>query len=108
MDAVEAQGRRPPTVFCAKVVGASAAVVMVVDVGYAQSEFNYDVSTTFSTDCGYEDPCSFSLGIAEPFDSPKKLFKIYDMMGRETTYKANTLLIYLYDDGSAEKKYTVE
>ena len=81
---------------------------MVDDVGYAQSEFNYDVSTTFSTDCGYEDPCSFSLGIAEPFDSPKKLFKIYDMMGRETTYKANTLLIYLYDDGSAEKKYTVE
>lgn len=33
----------------------------------------------------------------------KKVFKIFDAMGRETKFKPNTLLIYLYDDGTSER-----
>ena len=31
----------------------------------------------------------------------KNLIQILDMMGRETTFKSNTL-VYVYDDGSTE------
>jgi hypothetical protein len=34
----------------------------------------------------------------------KKLLKIVDILGRDTEEKNNELLIYMYDDGSAEKK----
>lgn len=33
-----------------------------------------------------------------------KLLKIVDLMGREVEYTPNVLLLYLYDDGSVEKK----
>ena len=32
----------------------------------------------------------------------KNLIQILDMMGRETSFKPNTPLIYVYDDGSTE------
>ena len=32
----------------------------------------------------------------------QNLIQILDMMGRETTFKPNTPLIYVYDDGSTE------
>lgn len=37
----------------------------------------------------------------------KKLLKIIDLMGRETRFKPNTTLIYVYDDGSTEKVFSV-
>jgi len=40
--------------------------------------------------------------------SSKNLIQILDMMGRETTFKPNTPLIYVYDDGSIEKVFRVE
>ena len=40
--------------------------------------------------------------------SPKKLVKILNVMGQESSIKSNELLFYLYDDGSIEKKITVE
>ena len=36
------------------------------------------------------------------------LIQILDLMGRETTFKPNTTLIYIYDDGSIEKVFSVE
>jgi hypothetical protein len=33
---------------------------------------------------------------------------MFDIMGREATFKPNTLFIYLYDDGSTGKVLTVE
>lgn len=38
----------------------------------------------------------------------KHLIQILDMMGRETSFKPNTPLIYVYDDGSTEKVFSVE
>ena len=51
--------------------------------------------------------CSSSVGINE-FTYPKKLIRIVDLMGRETEDKPNTLLIYIYSDGTTEKVFRVE
>ena len=37
--------------------------------------------------------------------SNRKLLKIVDLMGRETEFKKNEVLFYMYDDGSTEKKF---
>ena len=56
----------------------------------------------FSTNCTN---CTSSL---TELTSSKNLNQILDMMGRETTFKPNTPLIYVYDDGSTEKVFSVE
>lgn len=38
----------------------------------------------------------------------KQLLRIIDVLGRETPYKKNTPLFYLYNDGTVEKKIFVE
>ncbi|MCH2224703.1 MAG: hypothetical protein MK066_08050 [Crocinitomicaceae bacterium] len=38
----------------------------------------------------------------------KKLLRIVDLMGRDTVEKTNTLLIYIYNDGTTEKIYRLE
>ena len=38
----------------------------------------------------------------------KELLKITDILGKETTLKNNTLLFYIYDDGTVEKRIVVE
>ena len=47
-------------------------------------------------------------GVDELSNTNKTLVKILDMMGRETTFKPNTPLIYVYDDGSTEKVFSVD
>jgi hypothetical protein len=42
-------------------------------------------------------------GIEELFQNEKELVKISDFMGRETEYKPNTPLIFIYSDGSRER-----
>ena len=48
------------------------------------------------------------VGINELSSTTKELLRIVDLMGRETTFKPNTPLIYVYDDGSTERVYRVE
>ena len=38
----------------------------------------------------------------------KELLKIVDILGREAIHKKNTLLFYIYSDGTVEKKVFVE
>ena len=38
----------------------------------------------------------------------KKVIKIVDLLGRNTTYKRNTIQFYLFDDGTVEKTIVVE
>ena len=42
------------------------------------------------------------------FINNKNLMKIIDFFGRETTLEANKLLLYIYSDGTIEKKYIVK
>jgi hypothetical protein len=41
-------------------------------------------------------------------NASKNLRNITDMLGQETPYKRNTLLFYIYDDGTVEKKIIIE
>ena len=34
----------------------------------------------------------------------KKIIKVLDLLGRETTIKPNTTLIYMYSDGTSERR----
>jgi hypothetical protein len=58
----------------------------------------------FSENC----PSDCMLGISSLQNTPKKCVKIIDYMGQETPFKHNTLLIYVYDDGSIERVFSVE
>lgn len=48
------------------------------------------------------------LGIDEFHYDNKEIIKIVDLMGRETPYKPNTPLIYIYSDGSTERVFKLE
>ncbi len=56
----------------------------------------YDINGRI--DCG-------TTGLETLQNTPKKVVKIVDLMGRETEFKPNTALIYLYDDGSTERVF---
>ena len=45
-----------------------------------------------------------SVGIEEALDTPE-LLKILDLMGRETTFQTNEVLIYVFSDGSTERRF---
>ena len=49
-----------------------------------------------------------SVGLIELDATPRELIKITDLMGRETENRPNTILIYIYSDGSAEKVFQAE
>jgi len=38
----------------------------------------------------------------------KNILKVVDVLGKETKEKRNTPLLYIYDDGTIEKKIIVE
>lgn len=44
-----------------------------------------------------------SLGIIEPYSNEKKVVKIVDVMGREVDIQPNSVIIYLFEDGSSER-----
>ena len=67
---------------------------------------NIHPQTSFSEDCNND--CSSSNAGTNELSSSKNLILILDLMGRETQYKPNTTLIYVYDDGSIEKVFSVE
>ena len=60
---------------------------------------NIDPQTSFSGDC--------TSSITE-LSTSRNIIQILDLMGRETSFKPNTPLIYVYDDGSIEKVFSVE
>jgi len=48
------------------------------------------------------------IGLEELIQSEKELVKIVDFMGRETEYKRNTPLIFIYSDGTIERVMKLE
>ena len=65
-----------------------------------------DSQSSFSEACNNDCPPS-TVGIND-LSTSKNLIQILDLMGRETPFKPNTPLIYVYDDGSIEKVFSVE
>ena len=47
-------------------------------------------------------------GIIEVNNTPKQLIKIVDVIGRETPFKPNTPLLYIYNDGTVERKMIIK
>lgn len=81
--------------------------IEVDDVSYSNANWTLiDVQTSFSTDCN--NACSGSLGIKELTHGNGELVKITDLMGRETTFRPNTPLIYYYTNGTIEKMFKSE
>ena len=49
-----------------------------------------------------------TTGISDIANNKRNLVKITDMLGQETSYRRNTHLMYIYDDGTVEKIIVVE
>ena len=78
--------------------------VQVDNVNNPLTWYSMFPESVLSEDCTSD--CS--MGVGNLSSAPKKLHKVLDLMGRETTFKPNTPLIYLYSDGSTEKILSVE
>lgn len=69
---------------------------------------------TSSNRFGYSIRCikgieqSSILGLIELNETPPELIKIIDLMGRESENRPNTVLIYIYSDGSTKKVFKVD
>jgi hypothetical protein len=63
---------------------------------------NIDAWTTFSTNC------SNASGILDTEISKNKKYKLIDLLGRETKGFKNEPLLYIYDDGTVEKRIVIE
>jgi len=88
------EAQNNPNLFCIEVDNAA----------FSTANWTYvDPQTTFSEDCNND--CTASL---TEITTSKNLVQILDLMGRETSFKPNTPLIYVYDDGSIEKVFSVE
>ena len=82
------------------------ACIEVDDVNFSTNNWtNIDSQTYFSSDCGNS---GCSLGITELNKTPKKLIQIVDVLGRETPFKPNTPLLYIYNDGTMERKIIIK
>ncbi len=54
-------------------------------------------------------PCSVTTNVINQLATKKsKLIKIIDVLGRETKGKKNQPLFYIYDDGTVEKRITID
>ena len=61
----------------------------------------------FSIRC-MKDYTGSGVGLIELYDEPKNLVKIVDLMGRETEFKPNIPLIFIYSDGTRERVMKLE
>ena len=73
----------------------------VNDTAWANSNWSKDTWTSFSSNCSVS-------GIDDNKGQRKELIKVIDIFGREITPKPNTPLLYIFDDGSVEKKLVVK
>ena len=72
----------------------------VDDLAWSNINWSKDSWTTFSTNCN-------ATGIKD-YTSQRKLIKVLDVFGRSVTPKPNMTLLYIYSDGSTEKKLIIK
>ena len=72
----------------------------------------YTVTVTDATGCTMSGTTSVNAynttGIINIKNTSKTLMKVTDVLGRETKGKMNQPLIYIYDDGTVEKRIVIE
>ena len=72
----------------------------------------YTVIVTDANGCIISDTTSVNAynptGIININNTSKTLIKITDVLGKEMSYRKNTPLFYIYNDGSVEKKIIIE
>ncbi len=72
----------------------------------------YTVDVTDANGCEITDSTSvnpyFTTGVINIRNTSKTLIKITDVLGQETTYRRNTALFYIYNDGTLEKRIIIE
>ena len=74
----------------------------VDDVAFANYTWATDSWTAFSTNCNGN-----PTGIKD-YNSQRELIKVLDVFGRSVTPKPNMTLLYIYSDGSTEKKLIIK
>jgi len=74
--------------------------IAVNDIAYANYNWLKDSGCVFSSNCGTS---SF-----EDHQSKRKLIKVLDVFGRSVTQKPNMPLMYIYDDGTVEKRIILD
>ena len=50
---------------------------------------------------------NFSTGL-DNISNPKQIIEIFDVFGRKIKERNNIPLVYIYDDGTYERKFTIE
>lgn len=90
-------------------VQSDSIIVLFGEQGNPQS-FSVDTLTNGESIIVTKEICSnLTLGIDEyAIASQKSIIRVVDLMGRETDNKSNTLLIYIYSDGTTEKVFRLE
>ena len=98
-------------------IGVKFYISGVTHFGWIQIESMNEGETLIIKDYAYQISPESSILIGDTGTSTndlielttsKNLIQILDMMGCETYFKPNTPLIYVYDDGSTEKVFSVE
>ena len=73
----------------------------VDDVAWADYYWARDTWTSFSTNCSVS-------GIDENKTPNKRLLKVVDIFGRSIMPKPNIPLLYIFDDGTVEKRISIQ
>jgi len=74
--------------------------ISVNDIAYANYNWLKDSGCVFSTNCG--------TSSIEDRQEKRKIIKVMDIFGRSITPKPNMTLLYIYDDGSVEKRIILD
>ena len=87
---------------------ANLTCIEVDDTTYSNNNWSTSISTQiiFSNNCN--NACSSIISEIKEHTTNKELLKVTDLLGRETPYKRNTPLFYIYDDGTVEKRIVIE
>jgi len=99
-------------------LGTNMTTIVIEGIGTSKGLFTVGGADYQYMDCyteygvpGYFDSdCLSGLSVSSLFLTEKKkdLVKIVDFLGRETEFKSNTLLLYIYSDGTTEKVFQLE
>ena len=81
--------------------------VEVDNIGFASNNWSFDSFTSISANCNYINPCN-TTSVIQEHTSNKELFKVTELLGRKIKGKKNQPLLYIYDDGTVEKRITID